>query len=115
MEDGYGQTEEMNEIIITIMLVVPSPDKMVDWSVNEVPTQIQIKHESGLEVSYHSNPVPCSFKTRSSSEMVFKSDDNHCYSIYDIHSPQFIRHKSFWYRISLLKPPHDKVTPDGRR
>jgi hypothetical protein len=40
----------MNELIITIMLVIPAPHKMVNWSVNEVPTQIQLVHESGLAV-----------------------------------------------------------------
>ena len=104
----------MNELIITIMLVIPSPHKLVNWTVNEVPTQIQIIHESGLEVSYNSNPVSCKFRPRHVKEMVFRSPNNRCYSVYDLSSPRFVRHPFFWHNIQLPKPPHDMVTPDGR-
>ena len=104
----------MNELIITIMLVIPSPHKLVNWTVNEVPTQIQIIHESGLEVSYNSTPVSCKFRPRHDKEMVFRSTNNRCYSVYDLSSPRFVRHPFFWHNIQLPKPPHDMVTPDGR-
>ena len=104
----------MNELIITIMLVIPSPHKLVNWTVNEVPTQIQIIHESGLEVSYNSTPVSCKFRPRHIKEMVFRSPNNRCYSVYDLSSPRFVRHPFFWHNIRLPKPPHDMVTPDGR-
>ncbi len=108
----------MNELIITIMLVIPAPHKMVDWSLNEVPTQIQLVHESGLEVSYTANPVNCRHRPRNRYEMVFVSkqsgEDNRCYSVHDLSSPRFVRHPYYWHRIELPKPPHDMVTPDGR-
>ena len=63
----------MNELLITIMLVVPAPNKMVDWNINEVPTQIQLVHEDGTEVSYNATAVPCKYKPRSINEMVFAS------------------------------------------
>ena len=104
----------MNELIITIMLVIPAPHKMVNWSVNEVPTQIQLVHESGLEVSYTANPVSCRFRPRHIKEMVFRSPNNRCYSVHDLSSPRFVRHPYYWHRIELPKPPDDMVTPDGR-
>ena len=78
----------MNELIITIMLVIPSPHKLVNWSVNQIPTQIQITHETGLEVSYNATPV-------------FRSPNNRCYSVYDLSSPRFVRHPDHWYKVKL--------------
>jgi len=91
----------MNELIITIMLIIPSPHKLVNWSVNTIPTQIQIIHESGLEVSYNAAPVSCKFKPRHKREMVFKSPNDRCYSVYDLSSPTFIRHPNHWYKVNL--------------
>jgi len=95
----------MNELIITIMLVIPSPHKLVNWSVNQIPTQIQIIHETGLEASYNATPVSCSFKPRHDKEMVFRSPNNRCYSVYDLSSPRFVRHPDYWYKVELPKPP----------
>jgi hypothetical protein len=91
----------MNELIITIILMIPSPSKLVNWSVNEIPTQIQLIHESGLEVSYGASPVSCKVRPNNSKEMVFRSPDNYCYAIYDINSPTFIRHPNHWYKVNL--------------
>ena len=55
----------MNEILVTIMLLIPSPDKAVDWTLNQVPTQIQLTHKNGFEASYHSQRVPCDRGTHS--------------------------------------------------
>jgi len=95
----------MNELLITIMLVIPSPSKMVDWTVNEVPTQIQLIHEDGLQVSYEASTVPCVYKPRTNKELIFMSpqathNDNYCYAIFDTTKPTFIRHPDFWYRIN---------------
>ena len=101
----------MNEIIIAIMLVVPAPHKMVDWTINEVPTQIQLVHEDGTEVSYNATAVPCKYRPRSPKEMVFVSpqayEDNRCYSIFDLSSPVFIRHPHHWNKIKLPNKPKD--------
>ena len=101
----------MNELIITIMLVIPAPHKMVDWTLNEVPTHIQLIHENGTEVSYNATAVPCNYRPRSPNEMVFVSpqayEDNRCYSIFDLSSPRFIRHPHFWNKIQLPNKPKD--------
>ena len=101
----------MNEILITIMLVIPAPDKFIAWTINEVPTQIQLIHEDGTEVSYHAMPVPCGHKPRSDKELIFMSpqtstEDNYCYAIFDTGKPTFVRHKNYWHSIELPKP-HD--------
>ena len=95
----------MNELIITIMLIIQSPHKLIDWSVNEIPTQIQIIHKSGLEVSYTATPVSCKFQPRHDREMVFRSPNNRCYSVYDLGSPRFVRHPDHWYKVELPEPP----------
>ena len=101
----------MNELIITIMLVIPAPHKMVDWTLNEVPTQIQLIHENGIEVSYNATSVPCKYRPRSTNEMVFVSpqayEDNRCYSIFDLSRPLFIRHPHYWHKIKLPNKPKD--------
>ncbi len=98
----------MGELLITIMMVIPAPQKMVDWTLNEVPTQIQLIHENGTEVSYNASPVNCRYKPRSSNEMIFVSkqagEDNRCYSVYDLSSPRFIRHPHFWHGVELPNP-----------
>ena len=93
----------MNELVIAIMLVIPSPYKIVNWTVNQVPTQIQLVHKSGLEVSYNASPVSCSFRPRNSKEMIFKSSETDCYAIYDLSSPAFIRHRDFWFPVKHIR------------
>ena len=93
----------MNELLVTIMLIIPAPNKMVDWTLNEVPTQIQVVHESGLEVSYSASKVPCHVRPKSPKEMVFRTSDIHCYLVFDINTPRFVRHPHFWHKIQLQK------------
>lgn len=93
----------MNELVIAIMLVIPSPYKIVNWTVNQVPTQIQLIHKSGLEVSYNASPVSCSFRPRNSKEMIFKSSEMDCYAVYDLSSPTFIRHRDFWFPVEHIR------------
>jgi len=93
----------VNELVIAIMLVIPSPYKMVNWTVNQVPTQIQLIHKSGLEVSYNASPVSCSFRPRNNREMVFKSSETTCYAVYDLSSPTFIRHPDHWHPVEPQK------------
>jgi hypothetical protein len=104
----------MNELLVTIILVIPLPHKMVNWTVNEVPTQIQIVHKSGLEVSYTAISVPCTSRPRHPKEMVFRSSNNYCYSVDDMSSPRFVRHPYYWHKIEFSKPLDDMVKPDGR-
>ena len=77
----------MHELLITIMLVIPAPHKMVATS------------------------VPCTYRPRSDKELIFmspqaSSEDNYCYAIFDTSNPTFIRHPNYWYSIELPKP-HD--------
>ena len=96
----------VNQLIITIMLVVPAPVHFIDWTINEVPTQIQLIHEDGTEVSYQADSVPCAYKPRSPKEMTFSSvqaseGDNRCYAILELDKPRFLRHPDFWYGIEI--------------
>ena len=93
----------MNELLITIMLVIPAPYELIKWSVNEVPTQIQIIHKSGLQVSYNAMSVPCTSRPEHKTEMVFKAPQDHCYLVQDLSSPRFIRHKDFWFPIKAVR------------
>ena len=90
----------MNELIITIMLVIPAPNKMVDWTLNEVPTQIQVEHESGLEVSYSATKIPCHIRPKNPKEMVFRTADTDCYLVFDTGSPRFVRHPYYWHKVN---------------
>ena len=85
------------------MLVIPSPYKLVNWSVNEVPTQIQVIHKSGLEVSYTAIPTPCKTRPRHEKEMVFKTPQDYCYLVKDLSSPRFVRHKDFWFPVKSAR------------
>ena len=89
----------MNELLITIMLVIPAPNKMVNFTINRVPTQIQVIHESGLEVSYGAVKVPCNVRPKNPKEMVFKTADTHCYLVLDLSSPEFVRHPHYWHGV----------------
>jgi len=95
----------VEELLITIMLLIPAPHKGVNWTINEVPTQIQIIHKSGLEVSYNAIPVPCTSKPRHKKEMIFHSPMDRCYSVFDLSSPRFVRHPNYWYKAELPKLP----------
>ena len=100
LENGARQeVARLNEILITIMLLIPAPHKGIDWTINEVPTQIQIIHKSGLEVSYSATPVSCNFIPRPKREILFRSSRNHCYVVSDLNSPRFVRHPSYWYSV----------------
>ena len=89
----------MNELLVTIMLVVPAPSKMINFTINLVPTQIQVEHESGLEVSYSATRVPCNVRPENPKEMVFRTSDIHCYLVFDINTPRFVRHPYYWHKV----------------
>ena len=89
----------MNELLITIMLAIPTPDKMVYFTVNEVPTQVQLVHETGLQVSYNAVNVPCHTQPKADTQMLISSGKDNCYLILDLQSPVFIRHPDYWHSI----------------
>ena len=89
----------MNELLITIMLAIPTPDKMVGFTINEVPTQVQLVHETGLQVSYNAVNVPCHTQPKADTQMLISSGKDNCYLILDLQSPVFIRHHNYWHSI----------------
>ena len=52
----------MNEIIITIMLMIPPASKGIHWTTNEIPNQLQVTFKSGVQASYSAIQVPCHTK-----------------------------------------------------
>ena len=89
----------MNELLITILLVIPTPDKLVSWTINEVPTQVQLVHETGLQVSYNAVNVPCHTQPEVDTQMLFSTGKDKCYLILDLQLPIFIRHPDYWHPI----------------
>ena len=89
----------MNELLITILLVIPSPDKLVSWTINEVPTQVQLIHKTGLQVSYNATRVPCHTQPKVDIQMLFSNSKDNCYLVLDLQSPVFIRHPDYWHNI----------------
>ena len=49
----------MNELIITIMLVIPPATQGVHWGTGEVHNQLQVTFKSGVQASYSAIQVPC--------------------------------------------------------
>ena len=89
----------MNELLITILLVIPTPDKLISFTINEVPTQVQLVHETGLQVSYNAVNVPCNTQPEVDTQMLFSTGKDNCYLILDLQSPVFIRHPDYWHPI----------------
>ena len=52
----------MNEIIITIMLIIPPASQGIHWDIGEVHNQLQVTFESGVKASYSAIQVPCHTK-----------------------------------------------------
>ena len=96
----------MNELLLTLMLVIPAPDKMVDWTVNEVPTQVQIIYKYGLAASYSSKPVPCNTKLENKNQILFKVKSDfmkECYLVLNHRKPIFVRWTDQWLKVKETK------------
>ena len=96
----------MNELLVTLMLVIPAPDKMVDWTVNEVPTQVQIIYKYGLAASYSSKPVPCNTKLENKNQILFKVKSDfmkECYLVLNHRKPIFVRWTDQWLKVKETK------------
>ena len=96
----------MNPLLVTLMLVIPAPDKMVDWTVNEVPTQVQITYKYGLEASYNSKPVPCNTKLENKNQILFKVKSDfmkECYLVLNHRKPIFVRWTDQWLKVKETK------------
>ena len=88
----------MNELLMVLTLMVPAPDKAVSWTINEVPSQVQLLHKGGLEISYVATQVPCNAETQ---RVGFKryDGDGSCYMV-DLNYPVFYRHKDMWLSLT---------------
>ena len=83
----------MNEIIITIMLIIPPVSKGVHWEVGVVPNQLQITFESGVMASYSTIQVPCHTKAKKPGWQVYYNDlmgQETCY-LTDVSAPVMVR------------------------
>ena len=49
----------MNEILITIMLIIPPASQGIHWDIGEVHNQLQVTFKSGVQASYTAIQVPC--------------------------------------------------------
>jgi|TARA_Y100001951_G_scaffold28704_1_gene22517 hypothetical protein len=93
----------MNELLISVLLLLPSPDKAVGWDINKVPTQLQILHKDGLQVSYQAAKVPCSVAVVAPQKL-YSSSPEDCYLILDTTEPVYIRHPYKWFPVKGTRP-----------
>ena len=92
----------IKEMVVIVILSVPIPETYVDWSINKVPTQVQLTWESGLQASYHAKIVSCETTTPQQYQMLMIEDSDfiqECYLIEDVRQPQFVRHPDQWYGV----------------
>ena len=103
----------MNEILITILLLIPPPDKNISWKVEGIPNQLQVLHKQhNLEVSYPYKVNDCRTVHPLKHEFVFEFlGENVCYLI-DTRSPSFIRTHGKWLATSG-KTFNPKENTDG--
>ena len=86
-------TQLMNELLITIVLLIPPTSQGVSWDVNEIPNQMVITYKTGVQASYSTTQVPCNavaikkgwtlYKTKSTNQPV-------CY-LTDVSRPVMVR------------------------
>tara|TARA_Y100001938_G_scaffold151206_1_gene247476 strand:- start:9943 stop:10239 length:297 start_codon:yes stop_codon:yes gene_type:complete len=94
----------MKSLLVGILLTIPPPDKMVDWTVNKVPTQVQIIYKYGLEVSHNAVNIPCNSKLETPYQILFRVDSDYmveCYMVLDWREPNFIRYPNQWLPVNL--------------
>ena len=89
----------MNELLISVLLLLPPPAKAIGGNGNKVPAQLQVIHKDGLQVSYQAMRVPCSVVVEAPNQKVFSSGHNDCYLILDITEPAYVRHPHQWFPV----------------
>ena len=92
----------MNELLISMLLLLPPPAKAIGWDVNQVPTQLQVIHKDGLQVSYQAMKIPCSV-VEAPNQKVFSSGPGDCYLILDITEPMYVRHPHRWFPVKGIR------------
>jgi len=93
----------MNELLISMLLLLPSPASAVGWDVNQVPTQLQVIHKDGLQVSYQAMKIPCSVVKEAPNQKIFSSGPGDCYLILDITEPVYVRHPNRWFPVKGIR------------
>ena len=85
----------MNEILISILLTVPLFDSHDSWTINQVPSQVQVQHHNScITVSYSAVPVPCDTTTPTVGQRLLLEDSEwmqECYLVLDINHPSFVK------------------------
>jgi hypothetical protein len=98
------------EMIAQVLILIPSPERYEKWTINEIPTQVELTHKSGISVSYDAEQAPCNTIPKSG-QMLMKEDssfDQRCYMILDKQDPQFVRRNpQYWLRIKNSIPKKD--------
>ena len=64
----------MNEILITLTLLIPPASEGVHWGMNEVPNQLVVTYKSGVKASYSSiqrGPGCVSHKVNGTGSLLF--------------------------------------------
>ena len=93
----------MNELLISVLLLLPPPAKAIGWEINKVPTQLQVIHKDGLQVSYQSMKIPCSVVEEAPNQKIFSSGPGDCYLILDITEPMYVRHPHRWFPVKGIR------------
>ena len=83
----------MNPILLTITLVIPLASTGIDWNIHEVPNQMTITFESGVEVSYATMRVSCDTTSTKSGLVLYKTKDTNQQTCYltDTNTPILVR------------------------
>ena len=97
----------MLEILVFITLLIPPADEYVSWTINQIPTQIELIHKTGISVSYHSTEVECGIKP-GENQLVLEEDSDYakrCYMLLDTMDPQFVRRSpEYWLNVEMSAP-----------
>jgi len=92
----------MNELIIAILLTIPTADKAISWDTGVIHNQVQVQHKYGLEVSYTAIMVPCHTEALPNTGRVVYHTESLgqlvCYLV-DTNTPIMVRHKDHWYPV----------------
>ena len=93
------------ELVVIVMLLLPAPEKHLNWTVNEIPTQVQLIFEEDIQVSYAGKKVSCETKPEVF-ELLLVPDSEYMADCYmaDVTKPLFVRHPYYWMRV---KDIHD--------
>ena len=102
----------VKELVVIVILLLPVPDKYVSWTINGVPTQVQLMFKDGREASYPAKNVSCETAPEGH-QLLLISDSQHipeCY-LADVIEPTFVRHSKYWLKVKESKQYDNKQNP----